>query len=513
MTTVRVDHRVDAAGLAELRVPRDDLVSESVDESVGESADGTSASRFDLLEGPFETYQRTLDVEADGESHFRVTETFTYREAVPFWRFATHYPIKWSIARRRPGGGQPWWAPPQRLDTRAARVLTILCTLSVFAGYMGSVLSQTISFASDEFAISEATQGSATALVRAGVLISLVVTTLADRRGRRMLLLGSAMLAAMLTATGALVPGIWWLALSQGSARAISTSLGILIGIVAAEELPAGSRAYGISIMAMLAGLGSGMVLWVLPFVGAESGGWRVIYVIPLVFIPLISMAGRQLPETKRFERSDPAQGPTDAQRKLAYQRLAMLAIGGFFFTIFSTPASNFRVDFLKDELGFNPGEISIFQFVTNTPIGIGVFAAGKLADLYGRRIIASVAIVGGVLFTALSYALTGASIWVFAGLGSVIGAMAVPALGVYGPELFSTRERGRMNGIITVVSVVGSAIGLIAVGFLKDRWGSFGPAFLAVSAGPVVLLVLIALFYPETAKTELEDINPRDRS
>lgn len=509
MTTIEIDHHVDAAGLAELRTPRNDMVAESP---------ATDDDRFDLLEGPFEAYERRLVVTPAGAgdsssppARFQVVETFTYREAVPFWRFLTHFPIKWSLPRRRADNAQPWWAPPQRLDARAARVITILCTLSVFAGYMGSVLSQTISFASDEFAITEATQGAATAVVRAGVLVSVIVTALADRRGRRMLLLGSAVLAAMLTATGALVPGIWWLTLSQGSSRAISTALAILIGIVAAEELPAGARAYGISIMALSGGLGSGMVLWVLPFTGADGGGWRFIYVIPLLFIPLISIAGRQLPETARFERSDPDREPTPAQRKVAYQRLAMLAVGGFFFTIFSTPASNFRVDFLKDELGFTTGQISIFQFATNTPIGIGVVAAGRLADMYGRRLIASIAIVGGVVFTALSYALTGASIWVFGGLGSIIGAMAIPSLGVYGPELFGTRERGRMNGIITVVSVMGSAIGLILVGYLKDRWGSFGPAFLAVMVGPAVLLVLIALFYPETANTELEDINPED--
>lgn len=482
----------------------------------GGVSDAEQPNRFTLVEGPFESYERTLNVQskasADVGPMYHVTETFRYREAVPFWRFATHFPIKWSIARRRPDNAQPWWAPPQRLDARAARVLTILCTLSVFGGYMGSILSQTISFASDEFAISESTQGAATAVVRAGVLVSVMVTTLADRRGRRLLLLGSAVLASLLTATGALVPGIWWLTVSQGSARAISTALAILVGIVAAEELPAGARAYGISIMALLAGLGSGMVLWVLPFTGADGGGWRFVYIVPLLFIPLISMAGRHLPETARFERSDPEREPTPEQRRLAYKRLAMLAIGGFFFTIFSTPASNFRVDFLKDELGFSTGKISIFQFATNTPIGIGVMAAGKLADMYGRRIIASVAIVGGVFFTALSYSLSGTSIWIFAGLGSIIGAMAIPSLGVYGPELFGTRDRGRMNGIITVVSVVGSAIGLIAVGYLKDRWGSFGPAFLAVMTGPAILLLLIAVFYPETANTELEDINPIDQ-
>ncbi|MEE9414137.1 MAG: hypothetical protein V3V01_02560, partial [Acidimicrobiales bacterium] len=240
MTTLQIEHDVDAGGLVELQTPRDDLVLETL---VGEN-------HFALLEGAFESYERTLSVaQIDADpAKFSVTETFTYRSAIPFWRFATHFPIKWSIAKRRPHGRQPWWAPPQRLDARASRVLALLCSLTVFAGYMGSVLSQTISFASDEFDINEATQGTVTAVVRTGVLISVFVTTMADRRGRRRLLLGSAVGAALLTATGALVPSIWWLGLSQGSARAISTGLSILIGIVAAEELPAGTRAYGVSI-------------------------------------------------------------------------------------------------------------------------------------------------------------------------------------------------------------------------------------------------------------------------
>ncbi len=505
MTSVRVAHTVDAAGLAELRTPRDDMVGELP--AVVEGNDEV----FGFGDGPFEHYERRLTVTESDAGHFDVAETITYREAVPFWRFLTHFPIKWSIAKRRRDQGQPWWAPPQRLDARATKVFALLCSLSVFAGYMGSILSQTISFASDEFDISEATQGTATAVVRAGVLISVFITAAADKRGRRVLLLGSAIGAAILSATGALVPGIWWLVGSQGGARAISTSMAILIGIVAAEELPAGCRAYGTGVLALVAGLGSGMVIWILPFTGADGSGWRFIYVIPLIFIPLIMMTGRHLPETKRFERAEPTTQPTPAQRKLAYQRLAMLAIGGFFFTIFSTPASNFRVDFLKDELGFTTGGISLFQIVTNSTIGVGVFIAGKIADTYGRKLIASLAIIGGVSLSALSFSFSGPAMWVMAALGSNIGVMAVPALGVYGPELFGTRERGRMNGIVTVVSVAGSAIGLITVGALKDHWGSFGPAFLAVTAGPAVLLAIVVFFYPETANKELEELNPTD--
>jgi MFS family permease len=92
-----------------------------------------------------------------------------------------------------------------------------------------------------------------------------------------------------------------------------------------------------------------------------------------------------------------------------------------------------------------------------------------------------------------------------------MIGAAVVPALGVYGPELFPTNLRGRANSILTLLSVAGAAFGLWLAGTLSDRWGSLGPAIAVLALGPVILAVLIILFYPETAHRELEDINPED--
>ena len=83
------------------------------------------------------------------------------------------------------------------------------------------------------------------------------------------------------------------------------------------------------------------------------------------------------------------------------------------------------------------------FQILTNTPGGIGIVVGGRLADQRGRRIIGSIGIAGGTLFTVLMFVTSGPQIWVWSLLGTVIGAIAVPALAVYGPELFPTESRG----------------------------------------------------------------------
>jgi MFS family permease len=94
----------------------------------------------------------------------------------------------------------------------------------------------------------------------------------------------------------------------------------------------------------------------------------------------------------------------------------------------------------------------------------------------------------------------------------SIVGGASLPALGVYGPELFPTGVRAKANGVLVVAGVLGSSIGLLVAGWLSDRW-SLGPALALLAVGPALLAALVVLRYPETARLELEDLNPEDRS
>ena len=87
---------------------------------------------------------------------------------------------------------RPWWAPPESPDRHAATALGSLCTLAVVFSYIGTLLSQTITFAADEFDASKTQQGATLAAVRIGILGALALTALADRKGRRRVLLACA---------------------------------------------------------------------------------------------------------------------------------------------------------------------------------------------------------------------------------------------------------------------------------------------------------------------------------
>ena len=395
-------HEVDDTGLAELRAARDDLVQE----------EHRGSDRFTLAHGPFTCWERTLRVEpvADdtGSELHRVVETIDYRAAVGVWRPLFAWPLRRAVKRSR----TPWWAPPDRLDARAATVLSLLACIQVVDGYLGTVISQTITFAADEFDRGDTAQGVTLATVRLGIIVALAVVALADRRGRRRLLMATALLAVAVTALGALSPGLWFLGGTQLVGRGLTTGMGILIGVFAAEELPRGSRAYGVSVLALSAALGAGMAVWVLPVADIDLRAWRSLYLVPLLAVPGLVAVGRRLPESRRFTANigdaPSSIGPEDdsdhnVRRRIEGRRLLLLAVAAFLLLVFAAPASQFQNDFLKDHRGFSASGITLFTLLTTTPAGIGVFLAGRAADTRGRRGVAALGLLGGTAF-AVSY-------------------------------------------------------------------------------------------------------------
>jgi MFS family permease len=490
---------VDRGELERWLAPRADLVAER------RCGDGS----FEAVDGPVRRYRRTVTTEPLPDGRTRVTSTTDFSLAVPYVGWLLVLPARYQFGRppRTDDDRQPWWAPPQRLDARGASVLGLLVALSVVAGYLNTLLSQTMTFAAAEFGTGTSEQGDTLAAVRVGVVIALVLVALADRRGRRAILLLAATGGCVTAALGALSPSLTVLGGTQLVSRAFTTALALLISIVAAEEMPKGSRAYAVSVLGMSAAFGAGLCVMVLPAADVAEWSWRVLYVVPLVGLVLVRGIARRLPESRRF-------GLPHARTTMAGHRgrLALLAASTMLVAFFTTPASQFINEFLRAERGFSAAQITLFTLATNTPGGIGVVIGGHLADVRGRRIVGAVGLAGGVGATAVMFVSEGWPLWAWSIVGSVVGGAVVPALGVYGPELFPTSLRGRANGILAVFTVVGSSIGLVLAGRLADALGGFGPTMVVLAPSCLIVVVLILTLYPETAHQSLEELNPEDR-
>ncbi|MCY3785862.1 MAG: MFS transporter [bacterium] len=467
-----------------------------------------------LLDALVDRELRRAGAEA-GRAASLVRQQITYRLSVPVWSWFMTPLVRRELRRPRSDGSQPFWAPSERLDPRSGQVLGVLCLLSVVAGYLGTLLSQTITFAFDEFGAGLATQGNTLTAVRVGVLLALGIVALADRRGRRPMLLFAATAGCLAAAAGAASLGVWTYGASQTVSRSLSTAMFVLLLVIAAEEVPAGTRAYAVSVLTLAAGLGSGMVVWLLPLADLGLAAWRVLFLAPLLALPLVLFCARRLPESRRFSpaRGEDPRRPDDAARRgRRAERLTWLGSGALMFSLFAAPASQFLNEFLRTERSFSASEITVFQLSINTPAAIGVLVGGRFSDVRGRRRIGAVGLVAGAAFTVMRYVQGGWPMWMWGVLAAVFGAMSVPVMGAFGGELFGTSSRARSNGQITVMGVIGSMIGLQIVGRFTDAGGDFGHVFAMVIGAPVIVALLILFALPETARRELEDLNPEDR-
>jgi MFS family permease len=475
------------------RLPRDDLVVEVP----------VTDGRFTARAGPFREYERTVEVGNDGE----VTETISYELAPMVWSWLLGHPYRMALRRRPRPGHTPWWSPPEAPDRRGSTALGTLCYLALVFGFIGTLLTQTITFAADEFDASKADQGAVLSLVRIGVLGALVVAALADRRGRRRVLLGCAVAGCSLAALSALAPDLVSLGVTQTFVRGAATAGGVLVGIVAAEEMPSGSRAFAISLLAAAGAFGAGLCLFALPLADTGAGGWRLVMAASVLLLPLVRLAARYLPESRRYDAAHAEVGMAGHG-----SRFWLLAASALLLALFTAPASQLLNEFLRDEEGFSAWQITVFSILTNTPGGIGLVIGGRLADTRGRRMVGAFGVTAGTLLTVAMVLLGGWPMWGLSVAAAITGAMVVPAIAVYGPELFPTSLRGRANGTIAILGVTGSVIGLLTAGFLSERWDGLGPALALLSVGPLVMALLVLIAYPETAHRELEDINPEDR-
>src|SRR6185312_7085956 len=232
-----------------------------------------------------------------------------------------------------------------------ARLLGLLAAASLSAAFANTLFTQTVNFAADSFGIDKTGQGVGGVIVRLGVVITLPFAFAADRLGRRRMIVLTAWLAPLFCLLGAAAPSFWALVGTQTVGRPLGLALALLIGVVAAEEMPRSSRAYALSVLAMASGLGAGVAVIALRLADLGSDGWRLIYVLSAVWFVAAWDLQRGLPETERFEahRAMVAAAGETVHRGLHRGRLAVICVVAVAANLFIAPASFFQNRYLDD--------------------------------------------------------------------------------------------------------------------------------------------------------------------
>jgi len=489
-----------------LAAPRDDLLLESTATTGASFGSGPRSERtdweFEQVDGPFTAYRRTVVI--DGQE---LVETTTYRYTIPWFGWLFRWPVRRVIARR--GSWSSWWAPPDRLDPTQILVVGLLAAASMSAAFINTLFTQTVNFAADDFGASDTAIGVAGAIVRAGIVIALPAAVIADRIGRRRVILAVAWLGPLLSVLGALAPNFAVLVASQSIARPMGIALAFLVGVVASEEMPRNSRAYAVSILAMAAGLGAGIAVIALSLADLGPSGWRYIYLLAAIWCVVALDLTRRLPETRRFTAAHVVARVRPP--RINRRRFILLAAVAFAGNIFVAPASLFQNNYLSDIRGFSGGMIAVFSIAVGTPAGIGLILGGRFADSNGRRRLIAFCVPLGTAGIVAAFSFGGAALWFFSLAGGMLLSAAYPALAVYRSELFPTENRSRATGFITAAALIGGIGGLISMGALLDADWSYTQVLATLAIGQLVVTVLVVMAFPETAHQELETLNPED--
>ena len=409
--------------------------------------------------------------------------------------------------------------PPERLDRRARSLLALLGATALVNEYDFGIQVLALPQIQQGLAIPESELARVIAVMRLGMAPAILLAWWADRVGRRRLLLATILgftACTVATAFARTPEQFMWL---QFTARVFLTAEDVLAVVVLTEELSARSRGYGIGVLAACGALGHGVASLLFSQVGVLPYGWRALYVVGAVPLLLLAWYRRNLRETARFEHERAARGddrgwraaarPLLALARMYPGRLAALATALLPWAFVIASALTFQSKLLQQEHGWSPGQVAMLYLGGGALAVLGNLVAGSLGDRLGRKPV----LIGGVVLFGIGafwfYGATGAALpaaWVVMMSGS-FGAGVL--FGALGGELFPTSYRSTASAARTLLVSAGAALGLWSEALLYELLGSHPAAIRAMLAVLVIPPLVVALFVPETARRELEEISP----
>ncbi|MEV6804283.1 MFS transporter [Streptomyces sp. NPDC051132] len=398
------------------------------------------------------------------------------------------------------------------------RLLLVLFAAFGFVFFDRQALTFLAPFISDDFHLSHTALGVLSGvLALTWALSGLVCGRLADRYGRRPVLIAAVVLFSCFSAVGGLMTGFAGLLIARalmGLAEGAVLPLAQSLMVEASREHRRGLN------MGLLQGSSAGLlggivaplvVVWI-----AEHHTWRTAFLVTIVPGLLIAVwiarSVRERPPVSVLPDVSDATVPEEAapplrevlREVLAHRNIVLCALAACFYLTWFTVIITFTPTYLEDEKGFSSSTMSHVMTCFGVAWVLWGFLTPAVSDRIGRRgALIAFTVVAALCPLAVVYVddpvlLGGVVVLSYTGLGCFTLIMAtIPAESV--PRRTLTVALGLVMG---VGELAGGFIGPLVAGLASDVWGLDAAMF--ISCGGAVAVVLLALGLRETAPAVL---------
>lgn len=284
--------------------------------------------------------------------------------------------------------------PPRTTTTIAAIVI-----LLVYQGYSLSIVGVASPWIAKSFALNQSELARLFAWMSVSAFGALFLARLADRVGRRLIILASLVLAPLLSVGAAIAARPLVFAACEVLISAIlggSVSSAI---VLLAEELPTERRAQGQAFAALASAVGGVLGYIVIPFLLASGYSWRWLLAPSVAGIAMVPLVARMLPADSRWAKTAIKEAVTgsriyDIFHPLYRRRaIALLACAGLD-TMAGTAANGWLYFAAVSVIGLPP-EAASTLVVAGMGVGMLGFPLGAwTSERFGR--VPTVAYMGG---------------------------------------------------------------------------------------------------------------------
>ena len=403
----------------------------------------------------------------------------------------------------------------RKLSERQRRTLATVIAIGFFNNYDGALLSLALKQIQQGLAVSEKTLGRMASVITLGSLLAPLISSQADRRGRRKLLMLTFALFSLLSGLTAFAWNSTSFVILKFFTITFSSAEGAISIVLLVEEVNDDTRGLAVGLLGTLAAGGFALAALGFATIGMIPFGWRGLFALAFLPLLLVLPLYRLLPESNRYESTTKlmaAGGIFDPFRALwsSYpERFILVATVMFLNAMGGTPGGLLQSKYLQEIHGWTPGNVSTL-ILTGGGIGIlGNIAAGHLSDQLGRRAVGTLALFAAPAMSVVFFNSAGSAMIAAWTTSLFAQTAASTVLNAYSAELFPTSHRSTAESAIAVIATLGGSAGLVMESLLYGIAGNHWRAvsFLMLSCVAAALAVLF--FFPETAGSDLESISP----